>query len=223
MSRIIDLSVVVDRTTQAPPAAGGALVKIEHHRRGPGHWQASSMSALLHTGSHVDSTWHVFADGDPISATPLNRVVGEASVIDCTAVSAREPIDVDDLERGARDVREGDIVVVRTDWTDKMWGRFPDFYTQSPYLTERAARWIVEAHPKAVVFDFFEEYSAALEDFTSEDFVVHHILLGADLPLIEQATNLGAVEASRFTLYAPFFKLNEAEAAPCRVFAVLDP
>jgi arylformamidase len=221
VSRTVDLSVLVNKSTAAPPAAQGALVAIEHHRRGPGHWQASSMSALLHTGSHVDSAWHVFADGDPIAATPLDRVVGEACLIDCSDVGPREPVDAARLDARGAHVREGDIVVIRTDWTDRTWGDFPRFYVESPYLTEDAADWLVERRPRALVFDFFEEYSAALDDFNSEDFVVHRRLLGQNLPLVEQATNLGAVGLNRFTLLAPFFRLDDAEAAPCRIFALL--
>ena len=223
MSRIVDLSVVVDRKTAAPPAAKGRSVKIEHHRRGPGHWQVSSIDMLLHTGSHVDSTWHVFSDGRPIADTSLDRVIGDASMIDCSAVGEREPVDAQMLDTGARDLRRGDILVIRTGWTDRMWGDFPRFYSGSPYLTEDGADWLLEREPKALVFDFFEEYSAALQDFTSEDFVVHRKLLGQDLPLVEQATHLASVEADRFTIFAPFFRLDEAEAAPCRIFAVLDP
>jgi arylformamidase len=222
LSRTLDLSVLVNKSTSAPPAAGGAVVAIEHHRRGPGHWQASSMSALLHTGSHVDSAWHVFEDGEPIAATPLDRVVGEACLVDCSDVGPREAVDAARLQDRGGDVREGDIAVIRTDWTDRTWGDFPRFYLESPYLTEDAADWLVERGPKAVVFDFFEEYSAALDDFTSEDFVVHRRLLGENLPLVEQATNLGAVGSDRFTLLAPFYRLDEAEAAPCRIFALLD-
>ena len=222
MSRVVDLSVGVDTGTKAPPAAKGAPVRIEHHRRGPGFWQASTMHALLHTGSHVDSTWHVFEDGAPIAATPLDKVIGDAVILDCSDVGPREPVDADRLERVGGHARENDIIVVRTDWTDKRWGDFPAFYAESPYLTVDAADWLLQRSPKAIVFDFFEEYSAALDDFTSDDFVVHRPLLGADLPLVEQAVNLGAVDEERFTLFAPFFKLDEAEAAPCCVFAVLD-
>ena len=218
----MDLSVLVDRSTAAPPAARGRQVTIEHHRRGPSHWQVSSIDMLLHTGSHVDSTWHVFATGDTISSTPLEKVIGEASIIDCSSVGEREPVDAEMLDKAAHDVRPGDIVVVRTDWTDRMWGQFPRFYSASPYLTEDGADWLLERDPKALVFDFFEEYSAALDDFTSEDFVVHRKLLGRGLPLVEQATNLGSIEADRCTIFAPFFRLDEAEAAPCRVFAILD-
>ena len=221
MSTTIDLSVVVDGSTTAPPAAQGARVAFERHRRGPGHWQVSTMTALLHTGSHVDSAWHVFAEGEVIAATPLDRVIGDAALVDCSGVGPREPVDVARLEAGGAHVREGDIIAIRTDWTDRAWGDFPRFYIESPYLTEDGADWLVERRPKAIVFDFFEEYAAALEDFTSEDFVVHRRLLGEGLPLVEQATNLGALPTDRFTLLAPFFRLDEAEAAPCRIFALL--
>lgn len=222
MSRIVDLSVEVDRTTAAPPAAQGRLVEIKNHRRGPGHWQVSSINMLLHTGSHVDSTWHVFEDGDAISNTPLDRVIGDAAIIDCSDVGPREPVDAAMLERRAGDVRPDDIIVIRTDWTDKSWGDFPDFYGRSPYLTEDGADWLLERSPKALVFDFFEEYSAALDDFTSEDFVVHRKLLGAGLPLVEQATNLAALDRDRCAIFAPFFRIDEVEAAPCRIFAIID-
>jgi arylformamidase len=219
VSPIVDLSVVVDRTTAGPPASGGAPVTIEHHRRGPGFWQVSSMAALLHTGSHVDSTWHVLADGDAIAATPLTAVIGQAAVVDCSGVGPREAIDASRLDAAGAPIEEGDILVIRTDWTDQAWGDFPRFYVESPYLTEDGADWIVDRRPRAVVFDFFEEYAAALEDFTSEDFVVHRKLLGEGLPLVEQATHLGAIDRPRFRLLAPFFLLDQAEAAPCRIFA----
>jgi arylformamidase len=177
------------------------------------------MAALLHTGSHIDSTWHVFADGDAIAATPLTAVIGQAAVVDCSDVGPREGIDASRLDAAGAPIEEGDILVIRTDWTDQAWGDFPRFYVESPYLTEDAADWIVERRPRAVVFDFFEEYAAALDDFTSEDFVVHRKLLGEGLPLVEQATHVGAIDRPRFRLLAPFFLLDHAEAAPCRIFA----
>src|SRR3954447_2793585 len=123
------------------------------------------------------------------------------------------------LDAAGAPIEEGDILVIRTDWTDQAWGDFPRFYVESPYLTEDADDWIVEPRPRAVVFDFFEEYTVALDDVTSQDFVVHRKLLGQGLPLVEQATHLGGIDRPRFRLLAPFFLLEQAEAAPCRIFA----
>jgi kynurenine formamidase len=74
-----------------------------------------------------------------------------------------------------------------------MYGTFPTYFTQSPYLELEAARWLAARRPSAVVFDFFEEYMARLPDFTSEDFTVHRELLGNGVVIVEGAKNLGAL------------------------------
>jgi len=218
----VDLSVPVDASTLGPPAAGSPPVVLETAFRGPGHWQSSRIAALLHTGSHVDAPLHVVAGGAAIGAVGVDRVIGEAVVIDLHGVGPRESIDADLLRAAAPEIRRGDIVVVRTDWTDRSWGSFPDYYVRSPFLTQDGARWIAEREPAAVVVDFFEEERAVSPDFTSEDFVAHRELLGRGIPIVEQATNLGSVGRDRFLLLAPFFRLEGVEAAPCRILALVD-
>lgn len=218
----MDLSVPVDASTLGPPAAGSPPVVLETAFRGPGHWQSSRIAALLHTGSHVDAPLHVVAGGAAIGAVGVDRVIGEAVVIDLHGVGPRESIDADLLRAAAPEIRRGDIVVVRTDWTDRSWGSFPDYYVRSPFLTQDGARWIAEREPAAVVVDFFEEERAVSPDFTSEDFVAHRELLGRGIPIVEQATNLGSVGRDRFLLLAPFFRLEGVEAAPCRILALVD-
>jgi kynurenine formamidase len=218
---IVDLSVVVDAHTLGPPAAGSPPVTLETAFRGPGHWQSSRIAALLHTGSHVDAPLHVFARGRAIESLSLDELSGRAIVIDVHDVQQREPIDTARLRAAAPDVRPDSIVAIRTDWTDRWWGTFPDYYTRSPFLTEDAGIWLADLRPKAVVVDFFEEECATTPDFTSEDFVVHRALLGNDIPIVEQATRLGSVGSDPFLLRAPFVLLAGVEAAPCRIFAEL--
>jgi kynurenine formamidase len=221
---IVDLSVVVDGTTLGPPAAGSPPVTVETAFRGPGHWQSSRIAALLHTGSHVDAPLHVVAGGRPVEALTLDELSGAAAVIDLHDAQEREPIDASRLEAAAPAIPPASIVVVRTDWTDRRWGTFPDYYTTSPFLTEDAGLWLAALRPKAVVVDFFEEECAVSTDFTSEDFVVHRALLGNDIPIVEQATRLGEVGPDPFVLRAPFVRLAGVEGAPCRIYAeVLGP
>jgi arylformamidase len=218
---ILDLSVVVDATTQGPPAAGSPLVSLETAFRGPGHWQSSRIAALLHTGSHVDAPLHVVAGGRPIDSIALEELSGPVIVIDVHDAGEREPIDAGRLQAAAPEVSPGSIVAVRTDWTDRWWGTFPDYYTRSPFLTEDAGIWLADLRPKAVVVDFFEEECAVSTEFTSEDFVVHRALLGQDIPIVEQATRLGEAGPGPFLLRAPFVLLAGVEAAPCRIYAEL--
>jgi arylformamidase len=218
---IVDLSVVVDGTTQGPPAAGSPPVTLETAFRGPGHWQSSRIAALLHTGSHVDAPLHVIAGGRSVDELTLDELRGPLVVIDVHDAREREAIDARRLEAVTTDIPPGSIVAVRTDWTDRWWGTFPDYYTTSPFLTEDAADWLTSLDPRAVVVDFFEEECAVTTEFTSEDFVVHRALLGNDIPIVEQATRLGALDDRPFELRTAFVRLGGVEGAPCRIYAEL--
>ncbi|MBI3075701.1 MAG: cyclase family protein [Deltaproteobacteria bacterium] len=222
MPRIIDLSLTVDTSTMGPPSTNVRL-GLERFHRGPGFWQVSSVHASVHTGSHIDSPLHVFADGKTTAELPLERVIGEAVVVDLTHVQANQAISVEDLRKGgAEQVRSGDIVLLHTGWTDRMFGQFPRFFTESPYFPAESAEWLVARGPKAIGFDFFEEYAARLKDFTSEDFPMHRAILGKGVVIMEGLTNLGALPSRRVQFFAPFFKLGETEGAPARFFALVD-
>jgi kynurenine formamidase len=220
--RIVDLTVPIGPGTLSPPSVNMQL-KITPRYRGPGYWRASSVEMVLHTGSHVDFSAHVRADGETAIDVPLDRFSGEALVVNVGPCEPSHGVSVADLEKAAPEIRPGDIVLVRTDWTDRMWGQFPDYYLTSPYCTPEAARWLVAKKPKAIGFDCFSEYSARLPDFTSEDFVIHKIILEAGVYYFQQMTNLGALPADRrFTFFAPCLKMREAEGSPARFFALLE-
>lgn len=219
--RIVDLSVTVDEGTQSPPSTD-LRVELTRYGRGPGFWQVTAVSQSLHTGSHIDAPLHCFEDGITTAEIPLDRVIGQAFVLDCSHVDAEQPIEAHDLEGVAQGLQPGDIPIIRTDWTDRAWGRFPEFFTRSPYLTPEAAEWIVAQRPPAIGFDFFEEYSARLPDFTSEDFVCHRLLLGAGIPMLEQITGIGQVDRRRFDFFGAFYKIAGTDGAPARFFALLD-
>ena len=222
MAKLIDLSVAVNSNTLSPPSTN-IRVEITPHRRGPGFWQVSSVNQGLHTGAHIDSPLHVFKDGITTAEISLDQVIGEAVIIDLSFVGANHKVTVDDLKRGGADqVKKSDIVVLRTDWTDKMYGKWPDYFTQSPFFPPESAEWLVAKDPKSIGFDFFEEYCARLPDFTSEDFPMHRVILGAGIVIMEGITNLGALPRRRVPFYAPFYKIEGTEGAPARFFAKID-
>jgi kynurenine formamidase len=191
--------------------------------RGPGFWQASKVEMLLHTGSHVDFERHTVEGGQTAADVPLERVCGDALVVDLSHVGPNHPISIEDLKPRLGHLREGDIVLVRTDWTEKEWGNFPTYYLESPYCQPEAAQWLVDRGAKAIGFDCFSEYCARLPDFTSEDFIIHKIILENGSILMQQMTNLSALPTDRkFQFFAPFMKIRGAEGAPARFFALLD-
>src|SRR3979411_107543 len=158
MKRSVDLSVTLSGATTRPPATNMKL-EVTPHRRGPGFWQVSSVRQSLHTGAHIDSPLHVFKDGITTAEISLDQVIGEAIVVDLSFAGANHGITIDDLKRGGADkVKQGDIVLLRTDWTDTMYGRWPDYFTQSPYCPPATAEWLGAPGAQKNLFDFLAGY-----------------------------------------------------------------
>jgi len=219
--KIVDLTVPIGEDTLSPPSVNLGLTLTSYHR-GPGFWQASKVEMLLHTGSHVDFSKHTVEDGETAADVALDRVMGEAVVVDLSFAEANHKIDVADMEAHAGHVRAGDITLVRTDWTEKHWGDFPTYYMESPYCSPEAAQWLIDRGARAIGFDCFSEYCARLPDFTSEDFIIHKIILENGAILMQQMTNLSALPIDgRFQFFAPFVKMRGAEGSPARFFALL--
>lgn len=219
---IVDLTVTIGEETLSPPSVNLQLKMTSYHR-GPGFWQASKVDMLLHTGSHVDFLRHVQENGETAVDVGLERVFGKAIVANLSHVGANHAISVEDLESLNLNLQTGDIVLVRTDWTEKEWGNFPAYYMESPYCTPEAAQWMVNAGAKAIGFDCFSEYCARLPDFTSEDFIIHKVILEGGSILMQQMTNLSKLPTDqRFDFFAPFVKLTGAEGSPARFFAIVE-
>lgn len=220
---IVDLTTPIGEGTLSPPSVNLQL-SLNTKFRGPGFWRASSVTMVLHTGSHVDFSLHVKEDGESAVDVPIDKVSGQALLIDLGEVEPSHPITVEDIDKHDRvGVREGDIVLVRTAWTDRMWDNFPDYYLTSPYCTPEAARYLVSKNVKAIGFDCFSEYCARLPDFTSEDFIIHKIILESGRYYFQQMMNLVALPRDRrFTFFAPFLKIRGGEGSPARFFALLD-
>jgi kynurenine formamidase len=222
MQNIVDLSVVIGEDTLSPPSVGARL-ELETFHRGPGYWQASKVSMLLHTGTHVDFSRHCNEDGEVAAEVALDRAVGEAVVLDLSHLGPNEGISVEDLEPHAGQIRPGDIVLLCTGWTEKHWGDFPTYYMESPFCTPEAAQWLMDRGVKGIGFDCFSEYPARLPEFTSEDFKIHKIILDNGGLYIQQLTNLTKLPKGQpIKFFAPFIKMDGAEGSPARCFAILD-
>src|SRR3979409_2009976 len=128
-SRIVDLSVTVTSETKGPPSTN-VRVELEPKRRGPGCWQVSHSYESLHTGAHVDSPLHCFADGATMLETPLEKVIGPAGLFDLSHLGSNQAVTAAELERADPGLRAGDRALLHTGWTDRMYGTFPDYFTE---------------------------------------------------------------------------------------------
>ncbi len=226
--KIIDLSPAVPHGFKGPPSTDLGVQMNVHTKNGAGFWQSTQLELMsLHTGTHVESALHTIEGGESIDEVALERVIGEAVVLNLAPVEPMRIIEVEDLERaegnleeGGESIRPGDILLLRTDWAQEHIGT-QKYFKDSPGLTEAAAEWVAAKRPKSVGCDFFEEPAAREPGWTAGEFVVHNAILKEAIPLIEGLVNLRELPP-RVRFFAPFYKFAGVESAPARAFAILE-
>lgn len=158
-----------------------------------------------HSGTHIDAPAHFVPEGLTIDKVPLSRLVCETAVVDLRDKQAKSVIQPADL-LGRLDNLRGKGVLLRTGWY-KRW-QTGDFYQDFPYLTDEAAKALVQAAVSFVAVDI--PLSAA----------AHSILLGNGILLIENLINLDAITQPSVTFIALPLKLRDGDGAPARVIAI---
>ncbi len=182
-------------------------------------WQGSCVSMFCHYATHVDAPNHFIEGGAGIDQAPLGKLIGPASLVELDDHGRETAIRGDTLEDRGRHVQRGDIVILRTSWTDRHWGTAP-FWTEGPFLEESGADWLVERGVNAVVYDFSEEFIVRKKGFQGDECVVHHRILGKDIYNIEYVHNLGRITQPRLAVMALPLKLVDLDGAPARVVAL---
>ena len=194
-----------------------------------------------HTGTHIDAPSHTEPDGSDIDDIDVGEYVFDARLVDVGPCTPREAIGRD---RFPERIDEGvDLVVIRTGW-DAMWNT--DDYLNHPYLTADAARWLRDAecgigidalNPDPTPIGNTDTSGSEIDSDVSSDeidsdvstgeidnepngFPVHHILLGANLPIIENLADLDGLP-ERFTLYAFPLPVTDSDGAPIRAVAAV--
>lgn len=215
MSKYIDLTVPFD---------GKFRFKIEAEKKRSFERdgrQATTYTISAHAYTHIDAPLHMFEDGKSIDAFPVDTFIGEAALLDIPK-EENEAIDAEDMERAGGHAKDGDIVIIRTGWLEKRWGK--EEFGDSPYLTLGAAKWLVKLKARMACYDFAIDYIEReffLKGFAkTEDFVIHRELLRNEVLNLENLNHLSAISRPRIKLIALPIYLQGFEGAPCRAVAV---
>ncbi len=175
----------------------------------------TEMSLPCHAGTHVDAPVHIVANGKSIEEMPLESFVGPGAVIPVKKKGG-EKVTAKDLEDSRVTVNRGDILMLFTGWDAKF--ESPD-YNLHPYLSVDAAEWIVKKGVKLLGIDCITvDLPTPLrpKDF---NFPVHRTLLGNEVLIAENVTNLGKIVGKRNRILAFPLKVKGSDAAHARVIA----
>ncbi len=180
---------------------------------GPGRMRTSAVKLGTHMGTHVDAEFHFYEGGQSIDAYPVKRFVGPGVVLPILKGHSG-PITAEELDRAKPGVERNDILLLRTGWDEKY---FTEAYFDHPYLSDDAARWIIEKGVSIVGIDTLTVDLPSYRRRPEFNFPVHRSILGAGILIIENLGNLRAVEGRRLLIAAIPIKLQSLDAAPARV------
>ena len=175
----------------------------------------TEISLPCHAGTHVDAPVHIVANGKSIEEIPLESFVGPGAVIPVQKKGGEE-VTAKDLEDSGVTVNRGDIVMLFTGWGAKF--ESPD-YNLHPYLSVDAAEWLVNKGVKLFGIDCITvDLPTPLrpKDFK---FPVHKTLLGNEVLIAENVTNLGTIVGKKSRILAFPLMIKGSDAAHARIVA----
>jgi kynurenine formamidase len=234
-ARIVDLTHSFGRDTVYWPTAPSRFELKELHRGATpaGYfYSAYSLCAPEHGGTHLDAPVHFAESGRAADQVPVSQLIAPAVVID---VAAKAEADAD--YRVTRDdvlawegrngkIGLGTIVLVRTGWSS----RWPD---AKRYLGDDTAGDASKLHFPGYGKDAAELLvrdrrvgalgidTASLDHGPSQDFVVHQIASGANVPGLENVARLNELPPVGAWVIALPMKIAGGSGGPLRIVALV--
>ena len=221
MSELIDLTLTLgsERISLVPGLVGVETSSIQTHAT---HARSNQKLCLAtHIGTHVDAPFHFVDGATTVENMPLDKYAGPAILLDLRSVAkGQSPLLVSELtDAGANPASVKDqIIILFTGWAEAESGG-PRFYGHGPYLSTDGAAYLAECGANAVAVDFPIDKHPETPETTIKDFPVHRLLLGQNIPLIENLINLDKLVGKEFELWALPLKLQGGDGAATRAVA----
>ena len=174
-------------------------------------FQIWRIDMVANTGTYLDSPFHRFADGKDLAGLDLGQLAALEGIV--VHQPFAEGLAVDSGAFAGLDIR-GKAILIHTGW-DRLWRTEP-YFENHPFLTEAAAHLLVEGGAVLVGIDSYN-----IDDTRTRTRPVHTTLLGADIPIVEHMTNLGALPDKGFRFCAVPPKIKGFGTFPVRAFAVI--
>lgn len=170
-----------------------------------------------HVGTHVDTPRHLFPEGKTVNETPADAFVGYGF---CAEINreAGEEIPAEDLIRYEEHIFENDFIFLNTGWSRHYWDQ--DTYSVHPHLSDDLADWLVKKKIRMLGLDTLTvDLPSPLREkgFT---WPIHRKLLGNNVLVAENLTNLDAINNKRALFIAAPLVINGADGGPARILAL---
>lgn len=197
----IDITTPISPSTPVWP--GDPVAEITHmlsFNNGDG-CTLSSLSAGLHTGTHLDAPLHFIPGGNDITTLDLNKMIGDVQVLDATEADS---ITAEWIQQHLSP--ETKRILFKT----LSSGETPSGAGNFKALDPNAAKLLLE---KEICFCGIDGLSIATEDSLEE---THKILLNHQV-IIAEHLHLTSITAGVYEMICLPILIPGAEAAPARI------
>ncbi len=164
----------------------------------------SALKMNLHTGTHLDSPFHMIKGGWPTEFLPLERLIAPCRVLNLTQVA--EKITRADLE--CMDIQPGEFLLFKT--SNSAHDKWREDFV---YLEKSGAAYLAAQRVSGVGTD-------ALGIERAQPGHETHITLLKQEIIIMEGLRLGHVNPGRYLLVALPVKIANADGAPARAVLV---
>ncbi|MDD5698431.1 MAG: cyclase family protein [Victivallaceae bacterium] len=165
-----------------------------------------------HCGTHVEFPFHHVKDGLDAARFPLEKLVGEAVMLDFRHKKNGEAIGIEEVKALDKKIRIGDMVLFYYD-AGKLY--YTPHAHDRPYVTVEAVRWLIEDKKiKLIGTD-----GSGFEQKGTVNQPVHQLCLENQVPILEFGANFDKIKKTRFLLFALPLPICNLESSPVRLIA----
>jgi arylformamidase len=167
------------------------------------------LSLQSHTGTHIDAPFHIFSDGKSLSDFALNAFCGKAICLEHTIENPLTTRHVNSIHNSLKKV---DFVLIYTGWS-QYWHTIR-YFDAFPVPDTEVLNMLVSYQLKGLGID-----TISVDQVKSEDLLNHRLLLGNDLIIIENLTNLRPLLNVVFDFFCFPLHINKGDGSPVRAVA----
>lgn len=232
--KLVDLSHAYDQKTLFWPTSPIAFEhnELSYGPSGNGYfYSAYTFATPEHGGTHLDAPIHFSEGAKTVEQLPIDDLYAPLVILDVTtqAESNRDyrlaPSDIEAYEAVHGPITPGAAIVVRTGWSQH-WPNAKAYLGDNtpgdasnlsfPGFGAAAAKMLVDRKAAMIGID-----TASIDYGKSKDFAVHVVIAGANIPALENLTNLGNLPVAGAYILAAPMKIGGGSGAPARVVAFI--
>ena len=200
----IDISVPISNAMHGWPGNPPTFITMHAGTAKGDVCNVSAMAMSSHSGTHMDSPFHFLHGAKTMDALPWDAVIGPCRVVEIQDPKAIKPAELKKLK-----LQKGERILFKTPNSARSWKK-AEFDKDFVYISKEAAQYIVDCGVQTVGVDYL-----SVGGFYKDGIETHHILLGAEVWIIE-GLDLSKIKPGDYDLICLPIKFQNGDGAPSR-------